>query len=360
MANEGDILKSVSNGVNALPLSPQVTDFERGERTEDGRDVSRSTISQSPISFEILRRPILASGRGSRRAPGFIGTLDEKLDFFAPLVEPPPPPPDPDPLESSALLASSEPVRTGGEGGTASDPENITRLSRVGDADLFGSPNTLGPAAPIVQTPAFRSAINATAAAGRGVGPGGGFGPGQSPGAAIGPGLGLGEVHGDGGGVGGGTTGGGSVGGGAPGDMGGAEAGAPGGTGDPGGDPSGDKIICTELYRQGLLGLQERQWSYRGTMMLCRPVTVRGYHFWAMPVVRALRRRRWRAFWTFVVQHRARELAFRLALRDRPDRIGQAMRVLFEPISFVVGLGLEILDRVPDVGSLYDHQYPRI
>ncbi len=307
------------------PLPSGVTDFERGERAQDGQEVRRSTITQSPISFEILRRPILAPGRGSRRAPGFIGTLDEELDFFDPVVAAPAPTPTP----------ATEP-----------GPRLVQPLDREGNPDRLeggsGGPNAEPGAATSAGAPSSGSS-------GVGSGVGGAPGPGDAPdtgfGSAQGPG-------GDGGGGGGAGV---DSGGRSPGGM-GSEPGE-GGAGSAGGE---DKIICTELYRQGLLTLQERQFSYRGTMTLCRPVTLRGYHFWAMPVVRALRRRRWRAFWTFVTRHRARELAFRLGLRDRPDRIGQAMRVLFEPISFAIGVMLELADRMPDVGSLYDHQYPRI
>lgn len=109
--------------------------------------------------------------------------------------------------------------------------------------------------------------------------------------------------------------------------------------------------------------LVERQWSYRGTMTLCYPETVRGYHFWAINVVHAIRRHpggRQARFWAFMVRHRACEMAYRMGLRERPDHIGKAVILWFHPISFAIGMVLKALDHVPDFGALYTDQYPRI
>ena len=106
--------------------------------------------------------------------------------------------------------------------------------------------------------------------------------------------------------------------------------------------------------------LQERMWSYRGTMTLCYPETVRGYQFWAIPVVRAMRRGKWCRFWAFMVRHRACELAHRLGLRARPDYVGQAVILVFHPVSFTLGVGLKMLDHVPDFAVPYTKQYPGV
>lgn len=95
-------------------------------------------------------------------------------------------------------------------------------------------------------------------------------------------------------------------------------------------------------------------------MTLCWPETVRGYHFWAIGVVRAMRRGKWRRFWAFMVRHRACEMAYRMGLRERPDHIGKAVILWFHPISFAIGMTLKLLDHVPDFGALYTDQYPRI
>ena len=95
-------------------------------------------------------------------------------------------------------------------------------------------------------------------------------------------------------------------------------------------------------------------------MTLCYPETVRGYQFWAISVVHAMRRGKWRHFWAFMVRHRACEMAHRMKLRERPDYIGKAVILVFHPVSFVIGMALKLLDHAPDFGALYTNQYPRI
>jgi hypothetical protein len=109
-----------------------------------------------------------------------------------------------------------------------------------------------------------------------------------------------------------------------------------------------------------MMPLQERMWSYRGTMTLCYPETVRGYHFWAIRVVHALRRGKWRRFWAFMVRHRACEMGHRMSLRARPDYIGKMVILAFHPVSFAIGMVLKALDHAPDFNTLYTEQYPRI
>lgn len=198
---------------------------------------------------------------------------------------------------------------------------------------------------------------------GPGAGPGSeasGPGPGAGPGSSGAPGD-SGEGTGAGPGAGPGSEGAGgsgAAGGAGPGAGPGSEgAGGSGGAGDAGGD---SKIICTELFRQGLMPLQERMWSYRGTMTLCYPETVRGYHFWAIRVVRAMRRGKWCRFWAFMVRHRACEMAWRMNLRNRPDYTGKAVILVFHPVSFAIGMALKMFDHVPDFDVLYTKQYPRV
>lgn len=504
-----------------------VIEFQRGERQAGGQDVSRATLTISPIPFDVLRRPVPLPGRGTTIAPGFVGNLGEDLDFFDPLVLPdtasaaaaPPPPrapvtppvgggngdrPDsfsgPDPLGVSSL---------GGSAGDVGAPDaSPTGGQSTGTAGIGGSGGDVG-------------AADAGPSGGGGESGGGGGpsgpGPGAGPGSSGAPGD-SGEGTGAGPGAGPGSEGAGGTGG----DSGGGTGGAgDGGAGSGGGcftadskvrmqdgtlkridaikagdvvrgrtgvnavrhvmkptlakgkslyrfnkvggffvsdthpfltedgwkaiDPeaaakmqgiegmmvedgswratgpdsveepniarikelkvgdtlitehgqvrleiiqstklekktqvfnlevTGDaafvvegyvvhnkKIICTELYRQGLMPLDERMWSHRGTMTLCSTIALRGYHAWAMPVVIALRRGRWLRLWTFVCRHRARELAFQIGKRERSDPIGKIMRLLVEPLSFVVGHALAAADRLPDYRDIYNDQYPEV
>jgi hypothetical protein len=336
MANEGDILRS---------LTPEVIDFERGERTEDGKDVSRATISQTPISFEILRRPIFATGRGGRRAPSFIGLLDEELDFFDPLPEPEPPAPEPVLTGTSqGTQLTQDTIR--GDRDPGGDPENVSGLSTVGDAELFGTPNTLGPVAPIVGTPAFRSAVEATALASRGAAAGSG-GPGL--GTAGGTGsisaspAGRSAETGIGGGGETGNAGASGMSADPEGQTGASASGmGPGPAGDAGGGGGGggDCVVTTALNDMGAFTDTEKRvavdWCRRTHHDGSRRgrAWVRGYHVWGGIVAKAARR--WPLFRRFV-RYTTSRFVDHATGRDH-NAVGFVIHTLIvTPFSYLIG-----------------------
>ncbi len=345
MANEGDILKS---------LSPEVIDFDRGERTEGGQDVSRATISQSPISFEVLRRPILATGRGGRRAPSFIGTLDEALEFFEPLPEPEPEPaPEPVLTETSQFTQlSQDPIR--GDRDPQGDPENRSGLSTVGDAELFGAPNTLGPVAPVVGTPAFLSATEATALAARGAAPGsggpslgnvGGTGAISASPAGRGAETGIGQGGDAAGGPSGDNAGASGMSADPAGQTGASASGmgpgpAGGGASGGGGGGGGDCVVTTALNDMGAFTDTEKRvavdWCRRTHHDGSRRgrAWVRGYHVWGGIVAKVARR--WPLFRRFV-RYTTSRFVDHATGRDR-NPVGFAIHTLIvTPFSYLIG-----------------------
>lgn len=98
------------------------------------------------------------------------------------------------------------------------------------------------------------------------------------------------------------------------------------------------RVICTELRRQRMMSAELHRADLRFTEHLS-PCTARGYRYWAVPYVRLMRRSRLAtrlirpiALW------RAKEIAYRMGLRDRPCYPGKLVRWLLEPACFLIGL----------------------
>ncbi|CCQ72334.1 hypothetical protein [Magnetospira sp. QH-2] len=104
-------------------------------------------------------------------------------------------------------------------------------------------------------------------------------------------------------------------------------------------DNLSDRVICTELYRQGLLDRPLYVLDLRFTAKHLSPAHVRGYHFWALPLVRAMRRSPRVTRWVrpFAIA-RARELAHRMMPhRYPPHWPGKLVRLIGEPASWLLG-----------------------
>lgn len=312
----------------------------------------------------------------------------------------------PAPLPATAPVRRGDADQAGsGETGLGQDPANVTGVSQpvselseldrgilrgisiglpvpgIGLAtravsELIGEvPAALTPARPEVLSPALRSAevaqdisraqISNSGEAGSavGVGPTGPANSAESVGRG-GVGSGVGGAPGGaatGGSPGGPSSGGSSSGGGqsggggpsaeagtqgggpsSPGSGGGsAEAGGAGGAGG-GGD---SRVICTEFYRSGEISREDWLRDLAFTRLHLTETHVRGYHAWAVPYVKLMRRNKTaRRFMLWVAQHRANELGYVMGARGRPDRIGKVMRWIWEPFCYSVGLVVVAID----------------
>lgn len=111
------------------------------------------------------------------------------------------------------------------------------------------------------------------------------------------------------------------------------------GVGSDGGE--GGRVICTYFYQKGMLDELLYYADVEYTKKHIHPVTVRGYHAWAIWYVERMRRSPGglleRLIWP-VTLHRARELAHKMGLEDRPDYRGRLFRAVLEPFSFSLGL----------------------
>ncbi|HEY9078409.1 hypothetical protein [Magnetovibrio sp.] len=103
-----------------------------------------------------------------------------------------------------------------------------------------------------------------------------------------------------------------------------------------GGDNS--RVICTELVRQGLMAPSLQRLDIAFTLHHLSPATVRGYHAWAVPYVRLMKRSQ---LATRLVEPlarwRAEEIAYRMKARVRPHYRGRVVRWVGEPLCWVLG-----------------------
>ena len=101
------------------------------------------------------------------------------------------------------------------------------------------------------------------------------------------------------------------------------------------------RVICTELVRQGLMQAKLQRLDIAFTFRHLCPATVRGYHFWAVPYVRLMKRS---SFATRLVEPfarwRAEEIAYQMGARDKPNFKGKLVRLAGEPICWALGMVL--------------------
>lgn len=114
----------------------------------------------------------------------------------------------------------------------------------------------------------------------------------------------------------------------------GSESGFAGGAGGGGG-----KVICTQLNKMGWLSdkLYNANTIYYSHVSL---QTMRGYHYWALPVVEQIKKRPWigRALKPFVVA-RSKELLHVInPEKYKPNYFGKILNIMINTINWTVGL----------------------
>ena len=93
------------------------------------------------------------------------------------------------------------------------------------------------------------------------------------------------------------------------------------------------RVICTELVRQSLMAPSLQRLDITYTLRHLSPATVRGYHAWAVPYVRLMKRSH---LATRLVEPlarwRAEEIAYQMKSRSCPHYPGRVVRWLGEPV----------------------------
>ena len=100
----------------------------------------------------------------------------------------------------------------------------------------------------------------------------------------------------------------------------------------------GGRVICNELMRQGLMTRKHVLLDYKFTRDHLTPTHVKGYHLWALWMVKQMRKGKFVKFWKHVAGHRANEIAYIYGERDKPDYLGKVYRKILEPICWSVGM----------------------
>ena len=108
-----------------------------------------------------------------------------------------------------------------------------------------------------------------------------------------------------------------------------------------GGDGSSSRVICTELYKQGKLDRELYRMDVVYTAKYLSPITVRGYHYWAIPMVVKMKSS---TLLTNVFEYltiaRAKEIAHIVKPKEYKDRsvLGYLIKNVGEAICYSIGL----------------------
>lgn len=97
------------------------------------------------------------------------------------------------------------------------------------------------------------------------------------------------------------------------------------------------RVICNELLRQGLMTRRQVLLDYKFTEEHLSEQHVRGYHFWAIGVVKRMRQGKGVGFWKHIATHRANEIEYIYGKRETPDYLGKVYRRIFEPTCWLIG-----------------------
>jgi len=104
------------------------------------------------------------------------------------------------------------------------------------------------------------------------------------------------------------------------------------------------RVICTELVRQGRMDPHLQRLDIAFTLKKISPTMVKGYHFWAIPYVQLMRKS---PLATAVIDPfaswRALEISYRMGNRTKPHLRGRLVRLIGEPICWMLGWMIEAL-----------------
>lgn len=99
------------------------------------------------------------------------------------------------------------------------------------------------------------------------------------------------------------------------------------------------RVICTHFYRKGMLDKDIWRADIEFTYKHISPTTIKGYHFWAIPYVRLMRKSSLAEKVMYpLAKWRAEEIAYQMGVAKKGNIKGKILRAIGEPICFVIGL----------------------
>ncbi len=98
------------------------------------------------------------------------------------------------------------------------------------------------------------------------------------------------------------------------------------------------RVVCTHFYSKGEIQKDVWRADLAFTKANLSETTVRGYHFWAVPYVRLMRRSELaEKIMRPIALHRAQELAYQMGVVDKGSWRGKLARLALEPLCFAIG-----------------------
>ncbi len=107
------------------------------------------------------------------------------------------------------------------------------------------------------------------------------------------------------------------------------------------GSGDSDRVICTELYKQGKLNRELYRMDVMYTARHLSDTTVRGYHYWAIPMVTRMRTSTFLTnFFKYLTVARAKEIAYIVKPEKHKKRslLGYLIKNIGEAICFSIGI----------------------
>lgn len=118
----------------------------------------------------------------------------------------------------------------------------------------------------------------------------------------------------------------------------GATVGAFGGAVGAGASSGNCRVICTHFMRKGLLEAELWRADMEFTRQQLPASMIRGYHLWAIPYVRLMRRSPLaEKIMHPLAQWRAEEVAYRMGVREKGNWKGKLLRWIGEPACLLIG-----------------------
>lgn len=102
------------------------------------------------------------------------------------------------------------------------------------------------------------------------------------------------------------------------------------------------RVICTHFYRRGMFDRETWRADMEFTHKNLSAQTARGYHYWAIPYVRLMRRSAIaERVMLPLAKARAIELSYQMGQRQKGSVAGKLVRLIGEPLCYVIGYFVE-------------------
>lgn len=104
-------------------------------------------------------------------------------------------------------------------------------------------------------------------------------------------------------------------------------------------DKNNSRVICTHFYQKGMLSRELWRADMEYTLQHLPQSMVNGYHLWAIPYVRLMRKSPLAEKLMYpIAYHRAREIAYQMGYLENGSIRGKIFRAILEPVCAFLGM----------------------